>query len=462
MTKVAKPSTERPYVKIAYIGGGSRYWARDLMKDLALQAPFDGEIVLYDIDFPAAQRNAEIGARIFGHADAKSQFKVSAIDNISNCLKGANFVVLSIEPGPMTCRHADLVIPEKYGIIQPVGDTTGPGGILRALRSIHLYTGFAREIMEHCPNAWVINYTNPMTLCTRALYHEAPQIKAFGCCHEVFGAQKRLLSLGMKHFPMDDVKRNEIIVDVNGVNHFTWLTDARYKGFDLLKLFKEKSADPETYFDATEKCLERIQKKEFFTGEYLVSHDLTRRFGAMAAAGNRHLVEFVPWYVVNEKNLHRWGVVCTPYQFRIDKRSGKDTELDIYSQGNLNPTGEEGVKQMAALLGFGEVRTNVNLPNRGQSPGLPLESVVETNALFSQDSVAPIVSRPLPAGAHQLVDRIVQVQELTLKAALAEDSDLAFQALLCDPLVNIDTDAARKMFSEMLDYVRPQLSPNFK
>ena len=114
------------------------------------------------------------------------------------------------------------------------------------------------------------------------------------------------------------------------------------------------------------------------------------------------------------------------------------------------------------IKAFGDLRTNVNLPNQGQAAQFKLDAVVETNALFSENSVTPLVSRPLPNGACQLVDRIVGVQEMTLEAAISEDVDLAFEAMLCDPLVNIDTDAARKMFDEMIDYARPQLSEGFQ
>ena len=184
-------SSSLPSIKIAHIGGGSRYWARDLMKDLALAGLFEGEIRLYDIDQEAARRNEVIASHLFSRPDAKARFKACAVKTLGACLKAADFVVISIEPGPIEARYADLEIPLKYGIVQPVGDSTGPGGILRALRSIPVYAQFAASIMEHCPRAWVINYTNPMTICTRTLYAVAPKIRAFGCCHEVFGSQQR-------------------------------------------------------------------------------------------------------------------------------------------------------------------------------------------------------------------------------------------------------------------------------
>ena len=169
---------------IAYIGGGSADWAVKLMRDLAREPEFSGILRLYDIDRPAAVTNLELGRRIFAHPDAKASFEVSIAETPAAALGGADIVVLSIEPGPTTCRYADLEIPAKHGILQPVGDTVGPGGLLRAWRAVPTFIEYARRIAQYAPHAWVINYTNPMTLCTAALYRGFPKIKAVGCCHE--------------------------------------------------------------------------------------------------------------------------------------------------------------------------------------------------------------------------------------------------------------------------------------
>ena len=130
-------------IKIAYIGGGSRAWAKHLMTDLALTPELAGELRLYDIDMRAAQANEKVAADIFGHKDALTKFRVRAVKTPKEALQGADFVVMSIEPGPIGLRYSDLEIPAKYGILQPVGDSTGPGGICRALRTIPTYTDYA-------------------------------------------------------------------------------------------------------------------------------------------------------------------------------------------------------------------------------------------------------------------------------------------------------------------------------
>lgn len=454
---MVSPDSSRPRVKIAYIGGGSRYWARDLMKDLALTAPFDGEIALFDLDRAAAEKNAVLGDRLFARPEAVSRFRVRAVSTLATCLRGADFVVCSIEPGPTEARFADLEIPLRHGIVQPVGDSTGPGGILRGLRAVPMFERLAHAIMEHCPSAWVINYTNPMTLCTRAMHAVEPEIRAFGCCHEVFGSQARLARLAEDRLGLSGVDRAEVKVEVSGVNHFTWILSASCRGVDLWPVLQEHAAEPGQVADATARARRRIKEEKWFGAEGMVALDLYRRFGALGAAGDRHLVEFVPWYARDERTLHRWGVVCTPYSHRLARSQSADTGADTYGQGELNPTGEEGVAQMGALLGLGDLDTNVNLPNAGQAPGLWPEAVVETNAAFRRGRITPLTAPALPAGAGALVRRVVEVQELTLRAALERDLDLAREAILLDPLVVLAPERAAAMFEEMVGEIRPLL-----
>lgn len=447
-------------IKIAYIGGGSRGWAQRLMIDLALAEGLTGELALYDIDRKAAAANVVIGTDLFRHKQAKSHFRVTQAKTSRAALSGADFVVMSIEPGPTEMRFADLEIPAKYGIYQPVGDSTGPGGILRALRAIPVYADYAREIVDVCPQAWVINYTNPMTLCTSALYAAAPQIKAFGCCHEVFGTQAHLAKLVAKWFKIKEPCRDDIHLDIAGINHFTFATAAHWDGHDLWPLLQKEIAKPGCFRDRTAAAEERKAKEHWFTCDGLVAYDLFRRFGALGVAGDRHLAEFVPWYLSGgETSAHRWGFVLTPYSWRLARMQ----KLPAKQYGeDLGSSGEEGVVQIKALLGDTALYTNVNVPNRGQIPDLPPGAVVETYSYLRRDSLTPVVARPLPAGAQALVTRIVSVQQMVLEAALTGNRELAFAALLCDPLVSIPTDRARAMFDEMLAYASKQLPPAFR
>ena len=381
-------------------------------------------------------------------------FEVTASETLEGALESADFVVISIEPGPVTMRYADLEIPGEYGIIQPVGDTTGPGGVLRALRAVPVYEEFAHRIVAACPKAWVINYTNPMTLCTAALYAAEPGIKAFGCCHEVFNTQEILAKWAGEWFETEVPDRREIRLDLAGVNHFTFATSAFWDGRALLPLVREKAVQADFFADRTDTALDRKAREKWFDHDTLIACDFLLRFGALGAAGDRHLTEFVPWYLSGEEELHRWGVVLTPYSWRVEqmkKFSRREPDAP------LEPSGEEGVDQMKALLGIDPLITNVNIPNRGQLQGLPAGAVVETYAHFSRDEIRPIVSSPLPPALESMTLRISQTQSMILQAALRRDRDMAFQALLCDPLVRIPTDKAWKMFLEMLEYARGYL-----
>jgi alpha-galactosidase len=443
-------------IKIAYIGGGSRGWAWGLMKDLALCPHLKGRIALYDIDYAAAASNARIAETIFRHAQSKTYFRATAERTARAALRGADVVVCSIEPGPMTMRYADLQIPARYGIVQPVGDTVGPGGLMRALRAVPVYVEYARLIAEVCPKAWVINYTNPMTLCTAALYAGAPEIRAFGCCHEVFGTQHRLSRLVEQWFRVPRPKRHDIQLDITGVNHFTFATAAAWNGHDLMPRLRRMVAGDGFFRDRSAAARARREKREWFSSDGLIAFDFLRRFGALGAAGDRHLAEFVPWYLGSEKEIERWGVILTPYAWRIRDARAKAKRRGPKLDG-LSGTGEEGVLQILGLMGLQSIDTNVNLPNRGQAPDLPAGAVVETYAQFRRDSLKPVVSRPMPPALAAVMRKVVDVQRLTLEAAIDRDRDLAFQALLNDPLVRLPTDRAWKMFNEMLAWCRPML-----
>jgi len=230
-------------IKIAYIGGGSMGWAWNLMSDLANEEQLSGTVRLYDIDKEAAARNEKIGNSLKNHPNAKSQWDYIAVDTLEEALKGADFVIISILPGTFDEMESDVHLPEKYGIYQSVGDTVGPGGHVRALRTIPMFVEFANAIKQWAPEAWVINYTNPMTLCVRTLYEAFPEIKAFGCCHEVFGTQELLKSALADIEGIQAGHRRDIKVNVIGINHFTWLDKATYEGRDLFPIYKNLSTN---------------------------------------------------------------------------------------------------------------------------------------------------------------------------------------------------------------------------
>ena len=444
-------------LRIAYIGGGSRGWAHSLIRDLLLYPGFTGEVRLYDIDGPMAGFNARYANWMQSHPQSVSKWVYRAVPSLGEALKGADFVFASIQPGPIQMMRADLEEPEKFGIFQSVGDTVGPGGCIRALRSVRDYRVIGEAIARHAPKAWVLNFTNPMSVCTRALFEAFPKIKAYGCCHEVAGTKGMLARVYASMTGQPEPHRDAIDANVLGINHFTWIDRAEYRGTDLLALLREHIAKPGVVRRFTRRQVEA--KRSFFVDHRQVAFELFRRFGVLAAAGDRHLAEFVPWFLTSADSCYRWGFCLTPYSYRYERYRDAPKRfreaLRKREFPELSPSGEEYVKQMLALTGHGgQLKTNVNLPNRGQVQHVPLGAVVETNALFRKDRVDAVPSGALPDGANALVLRHVSNQEALVRAVFEEDKDLAFQAFLNDPLVTVSIDDAWRLFNTMLKKTR--------
>ncbi len=452
-------------VKIAYIGGGSKGWAWTLMSDLGQAGDICGTVALYDIDFEAAKRNEIIGNKSNDAEGCKSVWNYKAVKTIGEALTGADFVIISIMPGTFDEMHSDVHTPEKYGIYQSVGDTSGPGGIVRALRTIPMIEEIANAVKEYCPKAWVINYTNPMTICMNTLFKTFPEIKAFGCCHEVFGTQKLLAAAVKKYTDFEDVARDEVKVNVIGVNHFTWLTKAQYKNVDIFPLY-EKLANEYREIGYTEGNDDNWLNS-VFQSKQMVKFDLFRRFGCIAAAGDRHLAEFCPrqWYLDNPETVEKYGFALTSVDFRRifqkDKLERSDRLVNGEEEFKFKETGEEGINQIRALLGLDVLVTNVNIQNKGQIPNLPLGAVVETNATFTADAVTPVFAGEIPQSIYPLITRICGEQQQVTEAGINRDLDMAFMAFYNDPLVSLPYDDAKALFDEMVENTKEYLKDYF-
>lgn len=441
-------------IKIAYIGGGSRGWAWKFMSDLVSCDDISGDVYLYDIDLDAAKKNEIIGNKFNSAEGAKSVWNYKAVEQISEALTGADFVIVSILPGTFDEMESDVHAPEKYGIYQSVGDTVGPGGIVRAMRTIPMYEEIAENIRKYSPDAWVINYTNPMTLCVKTLYRVFPEIKAFGCCHEVFGTQRFLCTVAKDIFGLEDLDRHDIKVNPVGVNHFTWLTSATCRDKDLYPAYVEFCEKyPQGY--APDGKPDERWKTDTFVSTECVKMDLFKRFGVIAAAGDRHLAEFCEgkWYLESPERVAQMHFGLTTVAWRKqdlkERLARRDRLINGEEEVKIEGTGEEGVNQIRAILGLTELVTNVNLPNRGQIPGLPLGAVVETNAVFRSGSVTPVLAGELPSSIYPLVARVCGEQERLSECLEKRDVEGIFQAFSNDPLVTCSLADARKLFDEM-------------
>ncbi len=450
-------------IKIAYIGGGSKGWAWSFMSDLAFDSSLSGEIYLYDIDKEAGKRNEIIGNKISAHEKSVSDWKYKFVDNIEEALTGCDFVVISILPGTFEEMYSDVHEVEKLGMLQPVGDTTGPGGILRAIRTIPMYQDIAESIKKYSPNAWVINYTNPMSLCVKTLYEVYPEIKAIGCCHEVFGTQHLLANMCEEVFGKEKIKREEIEVSVLGINHFTWLNSAKYNGEDLFPHYKEFV---DKYYETGYEKEERNWMNSFFNSANRIKFDLFRRYGLIAAAGDRHLSEFMPntEYLNDKDTIASWMFNLTPVSWRIENQKNMIEKSIKLANGEeevvLKASGEEGVQLIKALAGLEPKKSNVIIKNFGQIANLPLGTIVETNAYFTKDKVEPVDAIEIPENILELILPHMETIDLTYKAATTYDKDLIVKAFLVDPLFKskcTDVEKTKEIVESMLNNTKKYL-----
>jgi alpha-galactosidase len=447
---------ETKRVRIGYVGGGSENWAHTLINDLAQCEDLSGTVALYDLDTEAAGRNAELGNRVSAR-EGTGDWSYEVHDSLGAALEDADFVVCSTQDDPDETFKHDLDVPKEYGIYQSVGDTVGPGGTLRAMRSVPQYREIAAAVREHCPDAWVFNYTNTMTVCTRTLYEEYPEINAVGLCHEVYSTQEFLADLASDYWDVA-ASREEVDVNVKGVNHFTFVDEARWRGRDLFGLLDREleSRRPLPRFEAGD-----LDHEPTGVNHHDVAFEFYRRFGLFGAAGDRHLVEFVPWFLNVEEGeeIQRWGLRMTPSSERVSEPGPTRTEriLDGEAEFEIGDSGEEIVDLMRALQGIEPLKTNVNVPNRGQVADLPEGAVVETNALVTGDAITPLAAGSFPPELRDLVTTHVTNQETLVAAGFEGDVDKAFRAFLRDPLVDLQVDRAEELFRALVDREREYL-----
>jgi Alpha-galactosidases/6-phospho-beta-glucosidases, family 4 of glycosyl hydrolases len=428
-------------IQIAYIGGGSRGWAWTFMTDLAMESRISGTIRLYDIDRGAAEANAIIGNRQKQREEVSGKWDYVVKDTLQEALSGADFVVISILPKTFNEMEADVHMPERLGIYQSVGDTAGPGGMMRALRTLPMFMEFGEAIKKYCPEAWVINYTNPMTLCVKTLYQVFPQIKAFGCCHEVFGTQKVLASIASQELGCDSIDRRDVHVNVLGINHFTWFDYASYKGIDLFPVYRKYI---DVHYEEGYEEKDNHWMNSTFACAHRVKMDLFKRYGLIAAAGDRHLAEFMPGdeYLKDPETVAGWKFGLTTVAWRkedLQKRLERSRRLVSGEEElKLEPTGEEGILLIKALCGLERVVSNVNIPNAGhQIANLPENAVVETNAVFERDAIRPVLAGSVPEQVRQLIIPHLENHDRIMQVVLGDnrDVDLVVEAFQNDPLV---------------------------
>ncbi len=452
--------------RIVIIGGGSYQWVPKLLIDVAnTPSLHDAEIVLQDVNpepLPLMASWVERIAELRGIG-----LSVSSTTDQRHALEGADFVVVSISTGGFTSMRQDLEVPERYGIKQSVGDSVGPGGISRALRNIPVLVSMARDMAEICPDAWLLNLTNPMTALCRAITRETP-IKTIGLCHE----------LTMTRFTLSvllDVDFRALDLEITGVNHLPVITAFEIEGNDGFEALRELVADP---VRAAEPLGIELPDDfgyptgpggQWLRGDLLRKNqlklELFARFGVLPAAGDRHLAEFFPGFLTEESGWgERWGVNLTTIERREQSQAGHVADLHALiaaPEVSAMPSGELVASLIDSMLRDKPRDLPLNIPNAGQCPDLPEDVVVESVCTVDGAGVRGRDRAECPPGLAEHLRRVSASQELTVEAALTGNRELVFEAMLADPLSSrIDWDRLQAMTDELLDATAPWL-PQF-
>ena len=413
---------------IVLIGAGSTVFTPGLMSDLVASPVFAGwSVHLVDIDAEAAQTMAALGRRIAAERGADLRF-VAHTDR-REALPGAAFVTTTIAVGAAAGWRTDLDVPAAHGIAQTVGDSVGPGGVLRALRHVPELVAIAEDVADLAPRAWMVNYSNPLTANVRAITSRTP-VRAVGLCH---GTMHTLSAITADL----DVPTDEVHAVFAGLNHLCWLLDLRHGSDDLYPRLRETVARRAGGADAPSSRHEGVHLP--------VSADLMDTFGLYPAPGDRHVAEFFDWYLPgSDGDALRWGLqggrdMTVEY---IGEKGDLWERLHQQADGTipLDASRDQEAERLVAIAeavvtGHDSVELAVNLPNEGKIPNLPASAVVEVPAVVGAAGITGLCVGPLPEAIAAVLTARAQQQELTVRAALRGDRALALQALALDPLV---------------------------
>ena len=433
-------------MKVAMIGAGSIVFAKTLLNDmLATPALQDAEYALMSRTEPKLRRMEAFANRMV--AENGLSARISATLDRREAITDADYIICMIQVGGVEAFRQDYEIPLKYGVDQCIGDSLGPGGIVRGLRTIPVLVEMASDIEEVAkPGAILLQYANPMGICCYAL-GQASSVSYIGLCH---GVQTTLdLIAGYAAVP-----KPEIDFLCAGINHMAWFLKLEHKGKDLYPLFRE-----------------RCEKPEYYVNEK-VRIEVMRQFGYFMTESTGHLSEYVPWFRSSKRALEEFcdepafGGESGAYYKWSAAVAEKYAEVDPleFESPKLEPRSAEYCSYVLEARETGEpFELQGNVRNDGYITNLPMGACVEVPVYVDKQGLHPLRVGDLPAQLAALNQSNVTVQALAAEAALRGDPDLVMQAMAMDPLASAccTLRETREMAAEMLEAERQWL-PQFE
>ena len=429
-------------MKITFMGAGSTIFARNVIGDcMCTPSLCESEFALYDIDEKRLKESEIILSAInknINDGKAKITTYLGEAER-KEALRGASFVVNAIQVGGYEpCTVTDFEIPKKYGLRQTIADTMGIGGIMRALRTIPVMKAFADDMEEVCPDAWFLNYTNPMAMLTGYMLRYT-KIKTVGLCHSVQGCSKDLLNaLGME----DKVEgRTDVIA---GINHMAWLLDVRDKdGNDLYPEIKKRAKEK----NATEKH-----------GD-MVRYDYIDKLGYYCTESSEHNAEYNGFYIKSRypEMIEEFNIPLDEYPRRcVNQIAGWEEERDrILADGKITHerSKEYASYIMEAMVTNKPYKIGGNVLNNGLIDNLPREACVEVPCLVDGSGITPCHMGSLPLQLAAMNASNIYPQLLTIEAAATLEKKYIYNAAMMDPLTGTELNIKDiyAMVDEMLE-----------
>jgi len=426
--------------KIVLIGAGSYVFSRRLILDILSYPKLrDSTITLMDIDKEPLDLITAFAKKLVGQHRFNTQ--IASTTNRGEALEGADYVIVTIEVGGMQPLRADIDIPAKYGIEQATGETLGPGGVFHGLRHIPVILDICHDMEKLCPDAWLLNYTNPMAMNCWAI-NDYTRIKNLGLCHSVQGTATKLARyIGVPY--------DEVSYWVAGINHMAWFLELKWHGEDAYPLLREKFNDPEIY-----------SRPEGWTGPDIVRAEIYKAFGFFNTESSLHMAEYVPYFRKKKRPelLERFGLAGPGYYYYEVREKGRreqDENLKQQLSTDYKFPISRSQEYCSAIIHSLETgipsRINGNVKNNGLITNLLEGCCVEVPCLLDKEGIHPCYVGDLPPQCAALNRTNINVQELAVKGIVEKDKTKIFQSILLDPLTSaiLTIDETQRMVDEM-------------